>query len=372
MTFKLFSLFRLSNHQESKHKTNCNQVSLPDEYCERNLSKKLNIAKKEKNDGITPQKNVLSTNQKRQKCSKSKSVLNLLKRNTSFKISPKKSKKQKINNLTLNLKSKSMHAYESLIQVNDSENCSQTSGNETESVFEFQEIDLTTLNPSNFDEFAYRSNFDNTHEHNCSNNLSNKENISPDSNVSQQSISTESFLAYSKLSCSQDGQNHEFASTKKEVKNPFISPLLQTKNPFLDAEFMNRYSFTRGYTSPMATEKKMTATSLCSLSPTANMLLSNERERKSLYLPGEQRLYVTNGDSLKSSNFSRSKKPSSPLPALPYMLPLSTPSSIYFRRCENPEGTELEEESLFDGLSKAEWWECSRMTLMSYNDQFIT
>lgn len=157
-----------------------------------------------------------------------------------------------------------------------------------------------------------------------------------------------------------------------QILPPF--PSFVADNPFADFEEYNQ----------LPHEKLLLrASQIHGLSPTCSLSSAIKSYRRSLYCESDDNDISNNDDDLifysneKKSivPFPQTRIPQSPLPALPQPSPLfSTPCrstkgyDLVLPNIKREEVTDLEDKSLFDALSKAEWWDCSKITLVSYND----
>lgn len=157
-----------------------------------------------------------------------------------------------------------------------------------------------------------------------------------------------------------------------QILPPF--PAFVAENPFADFEEYNQ----------LPHEKLLLrASQIHGLSPTCSLSSAIKSYRRSLYCESDDNDMFNNDDDLifysseKGSivPIPETRIPHSPLPPLPQCSPLlSTPRkttngyNLMLRNIKREEVTDLEEKSLFDALSKAEWWDCSKITLVSYND----
>lgn len=168
----------------------------------------------------------------------------------------------------------------------------------------------------------------------------------------------------------------EYLLSSSKTPNYAITPQLlppfpsfATENPFADFDDFNQ----------LPHEKLLLrASQIHGLSPTDSLSSAIKSYRRSLYCESGDFDFSNNDDELVFYNDRGSILPSpkigipcSPLPPLPNGSPAySTPyhHNLKLRSINAEEAMDLDEKSLFDALSKAECWDCSKITLVTYND----
>lgn len=324
MKFSLTSIFHFSNSNHNKDKSKYKNV---------------NVKNNQKKSLKKSASSYFTNSQEKQKClnndksvHKSTSMIDSFRKNSSIKRSFSKSFKNKSSKKIpeLNLKPRNLNLYGEVIQAN-SDSYSDFSFNNNESLtFDYFDFDDDTdkynaldssYTTNGFENSLFTNNFiDNSFNTQLSVN-SDKENISP----LNRSIINAPYLS---------------PSPKFD-----LNPFMLSNNDILYKKFL-RYSHNYG--------------------------LSPQESLKKTLEDDEQRNFAKSFHLLDPPCF---QKPLRPLPeAINIKDDLKDTSKIYpyqhqllhFNN-DNIDDLDLDETSLFDALSSVEWWDCSRVTLVSYN-----
>ncbi|KAG0684557.1 hypothetical protein C6P40_000513 [Pichia californica] len=161
----------------------------------------------------------------------------------------------------------------------------------------------------------------------------------------------------------------------KKIKNNSFNLLKDSKLPnssISQSPFLNPFSEFKDYNNLPHEKLLLRASQIHGLSPSESLSDAIKKHRNSLYFDSDN---ITSNDFIDDENFifsdsyqilPQSKSNQKPQSALP-LLPIISSSKVSININNNLNEEYFDSKSLFDALANAELWDCSKITLSSYN-----